>query len=508
MDLIRWTASFRDVCPPVILPRMRSSDLQRLTRSIPCLIVLFLGSVVSTPLADPSDGGSPHNNFATEVLAELIPIRTTVDHSEETVRALKAMATRLTDAGFAPTDIVVVQPESDCAALVARYRGNGESGNGPLLLMAHIDVVPADPANWEFDPFSFSERSGYYHGRGSSDNKAGVATLIANFVRLRREGFTPDRDLIVVLTGDEEVGGDAISYLMRERRDLIDAELALNADAGGGEYGPDGKPHVFYVQTSEKVYQSYRLTATSPGGHSALPTPDNAIYSLAAALARLADHRFPFRLNEDTRLYLQRTAAFADERKAADMIAVTEHEIDLEAAGRLASSSLHLNSQMRTTCVATQLEGGQAENALPQSASAVINCRILPGEAPDAVKAELRRVIGDETITVEKLWDDLPSPPTRISAELMRILEDLVDSMWPDTPVIPRMSAGASDALFVRNGNIPVLGVAGYFRDPDDDRAHGPNERIGIKEFHEGVEFWYRMLKRLSSSTESSSAPN
>jgi len=487
---------------------MRFPSARKFPHFSSILVTLVLGCALQVHAASPFDDSPVRNDLAAEILAELISIRSSVDFPEETERALQAMARRLTDAGFSPSEIELVKPEPGNAALVARYRGTENPEHGPLLLMAHIDVVTADPASWEFHPFTFGERDGYYYGRGSSDNKAGVATLIANFVRLRREGFTPNRDLIVVLTGNEEVSGNAISYLVRERRDLIDAELALNTDTGGGKYGPDGKPRVFTVQTSEKVFQSYRLTATSPGGHSSLPAPDNAIYRLAAALTRLADHQFPFRLNEDTRLYFQRTAGFAEERQAADMIAVAGPEIDLEAADRLASSSLPLNSQLRTTCVATQLEGGHAENALPRSAGAVINCRILPGEDSGAVEAELRRVIADETITMERLWDDMLSPPTRISPEILRILEELVDSMWPDTPVIPEMSAGASDALFVRSGGIPVLGVAGYFGDPDDVRAHGLNERIGIKEFHEGVEFWYRMLKRLSSPTESFGAPN
>ncbi len=440
---------------------------------------------------EPSD---PHRRRAEDLLRELVGYRTSAAFPAETEKAVEAMAARLLAAGFAAGDVQVVRPEPPRVGLVARYRGTG--GRRPLLLLAHIDVVGAEPAAWSFDPFTFAERGGYYYGRGSSDNKAGVATLVANFIRLRAEGFAARRDLIMVLTGDEETEGKVISWLLNVRRQLVDAELALNTDAGGGVYDPAGRPQMFVVQTSEKVYQTYRLTVTDPGGHSSLPRPDNAIYRLAAALGRLAGHRFAVSLDAGTRLYFERAARFQDPATARDMRAVAAAEPDLEAAERL-SASPYLNAILRTTCVATELAGGHAENALPRSASATVNCRVLPGTAMAEVEAELARVIADDAVAIESTWDGLASEASELTPEMLALLEELVEEQWPGTPVVPEMSTGATDGLFVRNAGIPVLGVSAIFERPDDVRAHGLDERIGVSEYHAAVEFWYCMLKRL-----------
>ncbi len=438
--------------------------------------------------------------LAENLLRELVEYRSSAAFPAETAKAVEAMAARLIDAGFPADDVRVVHPEPQLSGLVARYRGT--SKRRPLLLLAHIDIVPAEPEAWAFDPFTFAERDGYYYGRGSSDNKAGVATLVANFIRLKHEGFVPDRDLIIALTGDEETEGKVISWLMREGRQRIDAELALNTDAGGGIYDATGQPQMFVVQTSEKVYQTYRLTVTNPGGHSSLPRPDNAIYQLAAALGRLADYRFPTGLNAGTRLFFERGAAFQEPATASDMRALVagspNDPPDPEAAERLSASSPYLDAMLRTTCVATQLEGGHAENALPRSASATVNCRILPGVPPVEVQATLARVIDDDEVTIESTWDGLASPPSDPSPEMLATLEALVEEMWPGTPVVTEMSTGATDGLFVRNAGIPVLGISAIFEHPDDIRAHGLDERVGTEEFHAAVEFWYRMLRRLS----------
>lgn len=457
------------------------------------LLAAVLLTVPGVLPAQEGDGLS--DPLAEEILAELVGYRTTASHPELTEKALRSMAGRLVEAGLKEADVVLVHPEPAVMALVARYRGTAE--RRPLLLMAHMDVVDAEPAAWSFDPFTFAKGDGYFYGRGTQDNKTGVATIVANFLRLRREGFVPDRDLIAVVTGDEETTGAAIDYLVRERPELIDAELAINTDAGGGIYDEESQPRAFLVQTSEKVYQSFRLQLSNPGGHSSLPRADNAIYEMAAALVRLAAFRFPIQTNAETRLFFERFAEFEPPEKAADMRALAAPEPDLEAAERVAASSPHYNSILRTTCVATQLQAGHAENALPRNVTAIVNCRIFPGQPSGEVEAELRRVLGDEKISIEPVAASTPSPPTALSPEMLAILEELVDGMWPGTPVVPEMSGGATDGLFVRNGGIPVLGIAGWFLKDDEVRAHGLDERIGVREFQEGVELWYRMLKRL-----------
>lgn len=436
-----------------------------------------------------------YRQMAEDVLRELVAFESTELRPDQTRLATEAMAQRLTAAGFPEDDVLIVNPEPDKYGLVARLRGVGE--RRPLLAMAHIDVVTADPDAWSFPPFSFGKKDGYYFGRGTQDNKTGVAHLVTNFIRLREERYVPDRDLIMALTGDEETDGRVIDWLAREAKHLIDAEYALNTDGGGGEYDAEFQPRAFLAQTSEKVYQTYRLSVSNPGGHSSIPRPDNAISQFARALVRIADYHFPVQLNANSRLMFERAAELETGQRAADMRAVAGSEPDLEAAERLAQDS-YLNAVLRTTCVATGITGGHAENALPRAASATINCRIMPGTDPQQVASRLREVMADEAILMTSTYDALPSPPSVMPAPLQESLETLVESFWPGVPVIPEMSTGATDGLFVRNAGIPVFGVAGWFMRLSDIRAHGLDENIGIAEFHAGNEFWYRMLKRLS----------
>ncbi len=346
---------------------------------------------------------------AEEILEELIGFRSSALHPDQIAAAVEAMQRRLLDAGFPTEDVQLVSPDGDKASLVVRYRGSGSQP--PLLLMAHIDVVDAEPEAWAFPPFELGNDGDYYYGRGTVDNKVGCATLVANFIRLRQEGFVPDRDLIMVLTGDEETDGAHIDWLANQRRDLIDAELALNTDAGGGTYDDNGEPVAFFVQTSEKIYQSFELRTTNPGGHSSVPGPDNAIYQLAAALGRIAEHRFPIQLNDGTRVSLERSAASEpDEEYAQDKRHTAAG--DMEAAERLAAHSDWDNAQLRTTCVATRVAAGHADNALPRSAAAIVNCRILPTQTPDEIEAALREVVDDDAVLFRRVEDSRPSPPS------------------------------------------------------------------------------------------------
>ena len=440
----------------------------------------------------------PHQQMAKDFLRELIEIDTT--HSTgNTTSAADAMAAHLIAAGFPQDDVLVLGPLENKGNLVVRYRGR-DVGRKPLLLLAHIDVVEADPVDWTLDPFTFTERDGYYYGRGTTDDKDEAAIHIANLIRLKRQGFQPDRDIIVALTADEEGGThNGVVWLLENHPELIDAEYALNE--GGGGAIRDGKHIANGVQASEKVYQSYTLEVTNPGGHSSLPVKDNAIYRLADALVRIRAYDFPVILNEVTQIFFERSADLEEGDLAVAMQGVLQDPPDPAAVAYLSRTPFY-NSRMRTTCVATQLEAGHAENALPQRARATVNCRVLPGESLEVVQNTLETVIGDGQVTVAPVQEATPSAPSPMTPEIFGAIESVTDELWPGVPVIPMMSAGATDGLFLRNAGIPVYGVSGLFADIADNRMHGQNERILIQSYFEGQEFLYRLTKRLSRSDE------
>ena len=433
-----------------------------------------------------------------ELLKELVEINTS-DSARHTDIAARAMARHLVAAGLPESDVQVLELTPGIHTLVARYRGRGR-GTRPILLMAHLDVVDARREDWSVDPYTFLEKDGYYYARGSSDNKAGAAMLIANFIRYRTEGYVPERDLIIVLTGDEETSSDAISTLLAQHRELIDAEYALNTDAGGGEIH-DGRATQFVLQTAEKIYLSFQLEVRNKGGHSSVPEEDNAIYHLSGAIARLAAHRFPVRLNATTTAYFDRSAANQPADVAADMRRVAR-STDSAAVNRLARTPYY-NSLMRTTCVATRLFAGHADNALPQLARATVNCRLLPDESPDSVQAVLNRVIGDTAVHLSQLAPPTPSPASPLRPDILGPIERLAKEMWPQAAIVPEMSTGATDGLYARNAGIPVYGVSAVFERVDDIRAHGRDERIGVKAYHDAATFWYRLVKILGSARPS-----
>ena len=438
----------------------------------------------------------PHQELAREILKELIEINTT-DSVGDNTAAAQAMADRLLAAGFPAEDVQVLGPVERKGNLVARYRGR-DSGRKPLLLLAHLDVVEADAADWTLPPFTFIEEDGYYYGRGTTDDKDDAAIHIANFIRMKEEGFQPDRDIIVALTADEE-GGDhnGVQWLLENHRDLIDAEYALNE--GGNGSMKDGRRISNDVQASEKVYQTFTLEVTNPGGHSSLPLKDNAIYHLADALVRIRNHDFPVSLNEVTQMFFERSAELEDGERGDAMRGVMQSPPDPAAIAYFSDTPFY-NSRLRTTCVATQLDAGHAENALPQRARATVNCRVLPGESIDAVHSTLETVIGNDQVSVSRVNAATPSPPSPLTPEMLGSIEAITEDMWPGVPVIPTMSTGATDGLYLRNAGIPVYGVSGLFRDIDDNRSHGQNERILIESFFGGQEFLYRLTKSLSRS--------
>ena len=439
---------------------------------------------------------TPNEQRARAIFKELIEINTTDTPAGNVTAAAEAAAARLKAAGFPDADVQVIGPDPKKRNLVARYRGNGTKR--PLLLLAHLDVVEARREDWSVDPFTFLEQDGWYYGRGTRDDKGMASQFLANLIRLKAEHFTPERDLILALTADEEGGQfNGVDWLVKNHRDLIDAEMAINE--GGGGTSRKGKYLTNEVQASEKVYQDFTLEATNAGGHSSMPVKDNAIYHLSQGLARLAEFDFPIELNDVTREYFRRSALVeADVKVAADMKLVGQATLDLAAAGRLAAQVPYWNSMMRTTCVATRLAGGHANNALPQLATANVNCRILPGVSPEAVKQTLTKVIADPKVTISLVGDATPSKPSVLRPDVMAVVESLTKEMFPGVVVVPVMSTGATDGLFLRNADIPTYGIDGTFSDIDDVREHGKDERVGIKQYFDGLEFQYRLMKALA----------
>ena len=446
----------------------------------------------------PQDTPAGEQRFR-ELYKELVETNTTLSAGSCTLAA-ERMAARLKAAGFPDSDLhLFAAPDHPKeGGLVAIYPGKDPKLKA-ILLLAHIDVVEAKREDWTTDPFQFIEKDGYFYGRGTSDDKAMASQLVANVIRLKEEGFTPDRDLILALTADEEGGTfNGVDWLVKNHKDLIDADFAINE--GGGGNMRKGKYLTNEVQASEKVFQDFHLEVTNPGGHSSLPVKDNAIYHLAAGLARLSAYEFPVELNEVTRTYFERSASVeTDPKMAADMRAVARPTPDLAAARRLSASLPYYNAMMRTTCVATRLQGGHANNALPQMAGANVNCRILPGVSPASVKAKLIEVLADPKIAIAFVDEAHPSKPSPLRPEVMNVVESLTRQLYPGVVVVPVMSTGATDGLYLRNGEIPTYGVDATFGDMDDVRAHGKDERVGVKQYFEGLEFQYRLIKELAA---------
>jgi acetylornithine deacetylase/succinyl-diaminopimelate desuccinylase-like protein len=468
--------------------------------SVMCFIIIVVSMESSTVIAQSSGDVNTltvHQKLARDIFRELIEMNTTLNIGS--TKAVEAMAARLRTAGFSDSDIQIVGPRPQNMNLVVRYHGNGKLR--PILVIGHLDVVEALRQDWTLDPFTFLEKDGYFYGRGTSDMKDEDAIIVANLIRLKSEGLIPNRDIILALTEHEENGdANGISWLLANRRDLIEAEFAVNLEGGGGNV-KSGKPMQMEIQTSEKTYVSFQLEVKNRGGHSSIPIKDNAIYRLSAGLNRLAQYDFPVRLNETTRTFFEKTASIEAGRTKADMMAILKLPLDTAAANRLAATSSYYNALLRTTCVPTMLSGGHAENALPQTARAVVNCRMLPDETADNVLATVHRVLADSQITVKQLRQPQPSPLSPLRKDILGIVEKITESMWPGVPVTPIMSTGASDGRYLRQAGIPVYGVSGIFGDIDDVRAHGRDERVGVKEFYDGLEFTYRFIKALTSGS-------
>jgi len=463
-------------------------------------ILLVFPVLAASPQSEESDRG-----LARDIFKQLIEINTT-DSSGSTTVAAEAMAQRLREAGFPAADVQVLGPNPRKGNLVATLRGTG--ARRPILLIGHLDVVEARREDWSTDPFQFIERDGYFYGRGTQDMKSSDAILVAALIRLRKEGFRPDRDIILALTADEETGpANGVEWLLHNHRDLVDAEFAFNPD-GGGVYTRAGKPVMMSVDATEKLYADYQLEVKNPGGHSSLPVPDNAIYHLTDGLARLERFQFPVELNEITRAYFLRMAAIQPGRTAADMRAIARIPPDRGAIARLDADPLS-HATMRTTCVATRLDAGHANNALPQTARAVVNCRILPGHTAEEIRQNLVAILGDPKITVRyisdagEISDAAPNQPSGapvvLKPEVIGHLEKIAGQMWPGIPVIPTMATGASDGVFTNAAGIPTYAISGLAVEFDDVRAHGRDERLRVDSFFTGLDFYARFLKALTS---------
>ena len=454
-----------------------------------CFAAVCLAASNMPPAAD--------QQLAREIYKEMIETKSGFTTGTTTPIA-ESMAARLKAAGFPASDIFVGGAIPKKANLVVRYHGAG--ARKPILLLAHIDVVEALRADWTTDPFTFVEKDGFFYGRGTMDDKAQAAVWIATLIRYRREGFKPDRDLIVALTADEEGGGpyNGVDWLLRNHRALIDAEFAINEGARGEMV--DGKRVSNDMSLSEKQYSDFRLEVRNKGGHSARPVPDNAIYHLAGALYRLSTFTFPYRLNEITRAYFRQMAKIEKGPIAADLAKVAEG--DEAAMRRVSAASAPLNAMMRTTCVATQLEGGHATNALPQLAAANVNCRVLPDDSVEDVLAALKKVVADDQVSVTIKTNEGGSPASPMRPDIVQAFERVTDTMWPGVYTLPTMAVGGSDGRYLRNAGIPTYGIQGFFVDRDDVRAHGRDERMPVQSFFEGQTFLYEFVKTLASAAK------
>jgi acetylornithine deacetylase/succinyl-diaminopimelate desuccinylase-like protein len=465
---------------------------------VPATIIFgaLVGGFISALAAEPL---SADQRAFVEIYRELIEINTT-ESSGDTLRAAEAMAARLRDGGIPAADIKVLSSGPRKGNLVARLRGTG--ARRPLLLLAHLDVVEAKREDWDFDPFKLQETDGYFRARGAIDDKAMAAIFVANMIGYVKAGYRPDRDIILALTTDEELSDsphNGVRWLLQHHRELIDAEFAINE--GGGGALRNGQPFRLAVQLAEKVYQTYQLEVTDRGGHSAAPRRDNSIYRLADALHRLAQFDFPPRLNAVTRAFFERMAATETAPMADAMKALLAGRTDADALAPLTARPDY-NAQIRTTCVATMLEAGHAENALPQTARATVNCRVMPEESVEEVGRTLARVIADEKVAVIPKGTAVLSPPSAINPEVMQTITRLSVEMWPGVPLNAAMSGGYTDSRWLRNAGIPAYGISGLFSDPGNNGVHGRNEQVGVKAVYDSKEFLYRLVQRLAGSGE------
>lgn len=464
-------------------------------------ILIVLSALFFAGTAAGADGGHYSKDYqqqALEIYRHIVSIRSAAGHGKLPELA-GYLAEQFREGGFEDVHVLpqTLSTGEKVASLVVRYPGDDSSGRKPILLLAHMDVVDAIPSDWERDPFKLVQEDGYFFGRGTADNKGGVAILTATFLRLQREGFVPTRDLVIAFTGDEESLMETTRALATEHRELTDAEYVLNSDGGGGYQDAEHNNVAFLLQAAEKTYASFELTVRNPGGHSSLPRADNAIYELAEVLTNIQGYTFPARINEVTKGYFMAAAPLSPEPLRTAMRRYAEDPDDEDAQAVLSSIPSEVGLT-RTTCVATMLEGGHAENALPQSATATVNCRIFPGETIEEVRATLTRVAANPALEVEVLGEPVPSPDTELNEEVTAAVTAAVHETFGDVPIIPSMAAYATDGLHMRRAGLPTYGVSGIFMRNEDVFAHGLNERVPVKSFYAALDYWHRLLTDLA----------
>jgi len=451
--------------------------------------------ILATAGASAQDTGSEHARKTYEIYKRIVEVETSkgLGNVPEVARYL---ADELIAAGLAEEDVEVV-PVEDTAVLIARYRGNGSSGKAPILFLGHMDVVEAFAEDWVRPPFELTQDDRNFYARGTLDNKFGVTQITSTFIRLKKEGFVPNRDLIIAFSGDEESSMLSTEYLAYKRPDLAEAEFALNSDAGMGDLSVDGRALSYRIQTSEKTYVTWSLTARNPGGHSSRPRPDNAIYDLANAITKIQNHAFPVRWNETTLEYLQLTGEVLGGEVGRAMLQFVDDPGNAAAAERLSVEPSYVG-MTRTTCVVTMLQAGHAENALPQSATATVNCRVFPGVSPDEVRRSLQQAIGNDEIEIAEVYPGLESPVSPLREDIRAAVSQAVHARYPGVRLIGGMSAGTTDALHFRRAGVPTWGAAGIFMNPDEVFSHGLNERVPIKAFYDALDHWSIIIRELA----------
>lgn len=413
-----------------------------------------------------------------------------------TPKVARYLADELIAAGFPEEDIEILR-KGDLAALIARFRGDGSSGKKPILFLGHMDVVEAYEEDWERPPFQLTSDDTNFYGRGTIDNKFGVAQLTSTFIRLKKEGFVPTRDLIIAFSGDEESGMTTTRMLAYERPDLAEAEFALNSDAGGGDLDASGKAITYAIQAAEKTYATWEITVRNPGGHSSRPREDNAIYDLAAAIKNIQGFKFPVQYSDMTRNYFKVTGEQLGGELGAAMLAFARDPSDAAAAERLSRESSYVGST-RTTCVVTMLKAGHAENALPQSATATVNCRIFPGVPVSEIEGTLKQVVANDAVEFRQTYEATESPISELREDVVDAVSEAVEQRYPEVQILAYMESGGTDGMHFRRAGIPTWAVSGIFMNPDEMFAHGLNERVPIKAFYDALDHWSTIIRELA----------
>jgi acetylornithine deacetylase/succinyl-diaminopimelate desuccinylase-like protein len=461
------------------------------------IIALLTAGLLSATAMAEQDRNSEHAKKTLEIYTRIIGVESSKNLGNVPEIA-NYLASELIAAGFPEKDVEVV-PLGETASLIARYRGDGSSGKAPILLLGHMDVVEALAKDWERPPFELTRDERYFFARGTDDNKFGVTQLTSTFIRLKKEGFVPNRDLIIAFSGDEETGMKTTRMLAYDRKDLAEAEFALNSDAGGGDINAAGDAVLYRIQSAEKTYVTWDITVRNPGGHSSRPRPDNAIYDLADAITKIQHYKFPVRWSEMTLAFFEETGHQLGGELGAAMIAFANNPRDEAASDRLALESSYIGTT-RTTCVVTMLQAGHAENALPQSATATVNCRVFPGVPVEAIKTALQQVIGNEAIEFELLDEATESPISRLRPDVVAAVKKAVHARYPGLTVMAYMESGGTDGMHFRKAGIPTWAISGLFMNPDEMFAHGLNERVPVKGFYDALDHWSIILKELAGN--------